>query len=113
MGRLLADSKGVISGSISSRGDINIEKVGEVMGAPTYRFGMDTGDVESILIMIPPVKRNVVWVLFQDPLFVCQSQSFSATCIRMQIPNQKLLTLTPKTETGSFGREAEKLTGTL
>jgi hypothetical protein len=51
MGRLLADSSGVISGRISSNGDINAEKVGDSMGAPAHIFGKDTGQVERMPLM--------------------------------------------------------------
>jgi hypothetical protein len=50
MGRLLEDSSGVISVIIVSNGAVNIEKVGELMGAPTYRFDNDTGEKERILM---------------------------------------------------------------
>jgi len=48
--RLHEDSTGVIVGRISSKGAINVEKVGDFMDSPTHRFGKDIGAAEERLM---------------------------------------------------------------
>ena len=50
MGRLEEDFNGVIVGSALCKGATNASKVGEWIDAPTNRFGMDSGEVETRLI---------------------------------------------------------------
>jgi len=48
IGRLQADTNGVIVGIMVSKGSINVENVGDFTGVPTYRFCREMGEKERI-----------------------------------------------------------------
>jgi len=81
MGRLLEDSNGVIWGRISSRGDINIEKLGELMGAPKHIFGKDTGQVERIWLMGYLLERGLEFAVRSMISYLCPKVNLLSTCI--------------------------------
>jgi maltoporin len=73
---LLVDSSGVISVRILSNGAISIEKVGELMGAPMYRFGNDTGETERMLMEYLQKRKTQFRIPFYDLPFAYQKTTF-------------------------------------
>jgi len=95
----------VISVRIVSNGTVNIEKVGELMDAPMYRFGKDTGETERMLMEYlqqenfgsDSLSGSSICMLKVNPLFPPVSM--------VQNLNQKLLAVACKEK---FDKEPEK-----
>ena len=89
---------------IVSNGAINVEKVGELMDAPTYRFGNDTGETERMLMEYLQQGKCDLESLLGSSICMLKVNTLFSPVSMLQDLNQKLLTLTEKlvTETSKW-----------